>query len=304
MASDASRRMRRGLVKESVRADVTLEQQRREWEEYAAALLLAPGTRSEPEVIGGVPCLWVVSENGCDAGAILYAHGGGLVTGSAVTHRELASRLAAASGRRVLLVDYRLMPEHPFPAPLEDFLRVHRTLRDAGRLAPGQVLFGGDSNGAGLALAAMVALREAREHQPAGAFFISGAFDATLSGETMATRAEIDPLLSMAVLQDWQRHLGGVDLRSAVLSPLFADLGGLASVLIEVGEHEMWLSDSVRVAGKIQAAGGEARLHVWQDMWHVWPMWGDLPEAAAVIAEISAFVRARLGAGRAVLRGV
>jgi acetyl esterase/lipase len=195
----------------------------------------------------------------------------------------------------VLLIDYRLLPENPVQAPLEDFLAAYRGLLEREEVFPGSIVFGGDSNGAGVVLAALVSLRDAGEQQPACVFSLSGAFDATLSGESMQTRENLDPLLSLEVLEDWQRQLGAANLSASLLSPLFSDLSNLAPVLLEVGDHEMWLSDSLRVAEKIRLTGGEAELHVWDEMWHVWPMYTGFPESDAAIDEVSRFIARHVG---------
>ena len=296
MPSQASAEMRKHLVKQGVRPGVSLADQRKEWADYAAKVPLVEGTRLQEEIIAGVPCVWIRSaDNGSeDRRTILYFHGGGLVDGSPVTHREFASRLARTTELAVILVDYRLAPEHPFPAALDDALAVYRAL--VSRPHSGGMVLGGDSSGATLVLSLMVRLRDAGEKLPEKAFTICGAFDASLSGESLQTRADLDPCLSVEELVDWQKHFkGSMDLKSPLLSPLFAELHGLPPLLMQAGDHDLWLSDTLRVAEKIKRSGGTVGLHVWDSMWHVWPMYSGLPEADEAIAEIGRFITSARG---------
>ena len=287
--------LRRQLARETV-TDAPLQAQRQAWEAAARAQPLAAGTRAFEDVVAGVSCLWVKPGPAAHPECILYAHGGGWVSGSAWTHAEFASRLAMASGRTVLLVDYRLLPEHLFPAPLQDVLAVYAGLVGHGRVHPSRLVLGGDSSGASLMLAALQAIRDAGDALPRCAFAISGAFDASLSGDTMQDGQVDDPLLGPEVLRAWQRrYLGGMpDLCAPPLSPLFGALQALPPMLLQVGEDEVWRSDSTRLAERLHAAGGEVALRVWPGMWHCWPLQAELPEAAAAVKEIADFLDARL----------
>jgi monoterpene epsilon-lactone hydrolase len=286
------RAIRAELRKEIVPPSMPLAEQRRAWIDHARTQSLAPGTTDAREVIAGVPCLWVRADGAVGNGTILYLHGGGLVDGAAVTHRELASRLARTTGRAVLLADYRLLPEHPPSAPLEDAMRVYRALLRERHHDPRAMAIGGDSSGGGLALSALLTLRDAGDPLPARAFTISGAFDATLSGPTIQTLSVRDPILSYEVLKDWQeRYLPAAALSEVSLSPLFGNLSGLPPMLLLAGSDEVWLSDSTRLADRIRRAGGTVTLRVWQGMWHAWPMDGRLPQAQAALEEIREFLR-------------
>jgi monoterpene epsilon-lactone hydrolase len=288
----ALRSIRAGLRKETVPPSTTLAEQRKAWIEHARTQALAPGTNAVEEVIDGVPCLWVRSDEGAGEHAILYLHGGGLVDGAALTHRELASRLARTTRYAVLLVDYRLLPEHPPEAPSQDAIRVYRSLLRSRGADPSQLVFGGDSSGGAVALAALMALRDAGDPLPARVFMISAALDATLSGPTVVSLSEQDPILSDAVLQDWQaRYLPAAHLAGVPLSPLFGDLSGLPPMLLQVGSDEVWLSDSTRLAERLRQAGRAVTLRVWSGLWHVWPMEARLPQAQAALEEIAAFLR-------------
>ena len=289
--SPQSLEIRQSLVRSTLRPGVTLEEQRREWEDHAASLPLAKGVTFEPEIIGDVPCAWLRNPDHQNDDVIIYFHGGGLVVGSMITHREMVSRLVNATGRSALLVDYRLVPETPFPGALDDATKVYHGLIEQHRVNPQQVILGGDSSGAVLVLSLLVRLRETQQPQPRCAFAISGSFDASLSGDSMHMRADLDPCLCIDELRDWQRHFkDDPGLESPELSPLFADLHGLPPILLQVGSDEVWFSDSARVAQKIEDAAGPLESQVWPGMWHVWPMWSALPETGETLTEIARFI--------------
>jgi epsilon-lactone hydrolase len=290
MASEESRRIRQKLIRDSVPPGASILEERAAWEAQAAQLELPAGATWHCEQIAHVPCVWVRSGSSAGGRVILYLHGGGLIAGSPLTHRELAVRLSQRTDTPVLLVDFRLAPEHPFPEGLEDVTAVYLTLLRRG-ITPARVILGGDSSGAGLALSLLERLRMEHKPMPGGAFFISGHFDLTLSGESMKTLDSIDPLTSRDVLERaGQWYAGGSDLEAPLLSPLFADLVGLPPLLLQVGSHEILLSDSTRLAEKVAARGGSARLRVYDEMWHAWPMFTGLPEGEEALAEIGAFL--------------
>jgi epsilon-lactone hydrolase len=289
MASAESQRIRKSIVRDCVPEGVSIQEERAQFEAYAGSLELAEGVRLRSETIAQVPCLWVEDESDPDQHMVLYIHGGGLIAGSPVTHREFASRLVKRTRRRVLLVDYRLAPEHPFPAALDDVLAVYTGL--IGRTRARDIALGGESSGAGLGLAALVALRNQGLALPAAAFFISGHFDMTLSGDSMESRREVDPFTSRESLERAVRwYANGADCRLPLISPVFAELGGLPPILLQVGDDEILLSDSVRVAEGIRRAGGRVALRVWDAMWHNWPMYVGLPEADGALVEIADFL--------------
>jgi epsilon-lactone hydrolase len=276
--------------------EVPLEQQRLTLEAMGAAAEPADGTAVEQRPLAGMPAEWITSP-GCRGGrALLHLHGGGYVMGSCGSHRALASRIGAAAGAGVALPEYRLAPEHPFPAALEDGVAAYRALV-AGGVAPDDIVLVGDSAGGGLVLATLVALRDAGDPLPAGAVLLSPLTDLTASGESMRTRADSDPWLSPALLDVTLRpYVGGADRADPRLSPLFADLRGLPPLLIQVGDQEILLSDATRLAERAQAAGVEVTLEVWPEVWHVWHLFApQLPDANEALDRIGAFVRGRLG---------
>jgi acetyl esterase/lipase len=257
---------------------------------------LPPGedVTATPIDAGGVPAEWVETP-GADAGkVVLYLHGGGFVMGSPVTHRKLAGDVSRASGARVLLLDYRLAPEHPTPAATDDGVQAYRWLLEQG-IAPGSIAVAGDSAGGGLTVAVLLALRDAGDPMPAAAVCISPWVDMTGEAASITTRAERDPMVSHGDLgrfTDW--YLAGADARAS--SPVHADLQGLPPLLIHVGDEEILLDDSVLLAERATAAGVDAKLEVWPEMFHVWHVFaGRVPESTAAVEQVGAFIRAAVG---------
>jgi acetyl esterase/lipase len=251
----------------------------------------------QPLAIGELAAEWVGPCNVSKDRAILYLHGGAYTMGSRRTHRPLAARIAIASQAPALLVEYRLAPENPFPAALEDAKAAYRWMLEQGVQASSMVI-AGDSAGGGLALAVVTALRDEGEPLPAGLVCLSPWTDLTLSGETVSTRAKTDPILSReAGLLHAGCYVGAHDPRSPLISPVFADLSRLPPLLIQVGEHEILLSDSLRLAENARQAGVDVSLEVWQGMWHVWHVFaGLIPEAHRAIERVGAFIQERMSA--------
>ncbi len=272
----------------------SVEDGRRSWEESVVDVVLPEGVTITPVAAGGVPGAWIDSATGRPQ-TVFWLHGGGFNAGSINTHREMAARLHLASGTRILLIDYRLAPEHPFPAALEDTLSAYRWLLDQG-IAAQQIVIGGDSAGAALAVGALLALRDAITPLPAAVVLLSPWLDLTQSGPTMTSRADIDPMTTQRGLQRAaQFYLGDQDATQPLASPLYGDLHGLPPVLIQVGDHEVLLSDSTRFAERAQAADVSVTLEVWPEMWHVWHGWaGALPEGQQAIERIGQMVRSHL----------
>jgi acetyl esterase/lipase len=196
-------------------------------------------------------------------------------------------------------VDYRLAPEHPFPAAVDDAVSAYRFAISEGH-APEAIALCGDSSGGGLALATLVALRELGEPMPATAICMSPWTDLTLSGPSLQLNRDADPMVSAATLALMaDAYLGEVDRRSPTASPLFADLAGLPPLLVQVGAEELLLDDATRFAERAQDAGVDVTLEIWDDVFHVWHSFADLlPEARDALARIGAYVDQRLGAAR------
>ena len=225
---------------------------------------------------------------------VLYLHGGGYVIGSPRSHRHLAAAIAGAAGASAVLLDYRLAPEHPFPAAVEDATAAYRWLLDQA-IAPERIVIAGDSAGGGLTVATLLALREARVPLPAGGVCISPWVDLTCSGASYRTMAEADPIVRRAGVEEMAlAYLGATSPRTPLASPLFANLRGLPPLLIHVGSDEVLLDDAVQLAERARAAGVDVTLDIYERMIHVWhwflPM---LDEAQTAVEAIGRFVRAR-----------
>lgn len=274
----------------------------RGWDEQRAGLeqmtaLMPPpeDVAFTPTTVAGRPAAWVAAPGAREDRALLYLHGGGYCIGSIATHRMLASDLSRAAGLRVLLLDYRLGPEHPFPAAVDDATAAYRSLLDAG-LDPRRLAIAGDSAGGGLTAATLLALRDADTPLPAAAALLSPWLDLTQSGESMTSKAAVDPMVQREALQRMaDAYLGGGDARAPLASPLFADLRHLPPLLVHVGTAETLLDDSTRFTERARAAGVDVTLEVFEDMVHVFHAFGFLlPEARTANAQIGAFLRERL----------
>jgi acetyl esterase/lipase len=224
---------------------------------------------------------------------VLHLHGGGYTAGSAAAYRGLAARLSAACARPVLAVDYRLAPEHPFPAALEDCLAAYRFLVRGVGVAPAGIVIAGDSAGGNFMVATMLKLRAAGEPLPAAAVGLSAQCDMSLSGDSVTTRAPRDPMISPESIRKCAAaYVGAADPRDPLVSPLFADLRGLPPLLLQVGSEEMLRDDNFRLAARAKEAGVNATFEEWQDMIHVWHMFSDrLADARKALERIGAFVQ-------------
>ena len=246
-------------------------------------------------IAGGVPAHWLAAP-GADAGRVLlFLHGGGFQMGSLRSDGELAARLGRASGMRVLFPEYRLAPEHPFPAAIDDVLAAWHWLRTGQDLNARSIAVAGDSAGGGLAVALLVATREAGQALPAAAVLMSPTVDLTSSGASMTERADQDPFSTPALLRQLASgYLAGADPRTPLASPLFASLAGLPPLLVQVGTADLLLSDSERLATAATEAGVDVTLQVGEGLPHVYPIMLGTPEAAAATEQTGKFLRARV----------
>ncbi len=274
----------------------TVAEQRAGYEAMTAASPLVEGTTVEKTTAGGVPCEFVVAPGADPSRVVVYLHGGGYVIGSAASHRELASRVSAATGARVLTVDYRLAPEHPFPAAVEDATFAYQSLIESG-YAPSRLAIGGDSAGGGLTAATLLSIRDRGLPQPACAVLISPWTDLTMSGPSITDRAAMDPIVADAGIQSMAAdYLGGQDAKSPLASPLFADLTGLPPLLIQVGTFEILYDDATRFHEAALRAGIESAFEPYEGQVHVFQQFGPgLPESVAALASIGTFVKAKMG---------
>lgn len=281
-------------------SNVNVEAMRRNMDRVGGRL--PESVSGTPAELGGVPGEWIDAAGADPTRVLLYLHGGGYVAGSVDSHRNLTGALATASGVRVFALDYRLAPEDPFPAQVDDAVAAYRALitpvEDGGEgIDPGQIAVAGDSAGGGLTVSLLLALRDAGDPLPACAVPISPLFDLAATGDSMVTRAEVDPMVSAADLAVMARMFVGPDgdIAHPLASPLGADVAGLPPLLLQVGDAEVLLDDSTRMAAKIEAAGGNVTLEVWPEMVHVWhASAGYVPESDEAIAKIAAFLAQHL----------
>src|ERR1700689_567705 len=244
---------------------------------------------------GGVPAHWLDAP-GTDPGRVLlFLHGGGYELGSVRSDGELAARLGRASGMRVLFPEYRLAPEHPFPAAINDVLAAWRWLRTDQGLSARSIAVAGASAGGGLAVALLVATRDAGEALPAAAALMSPTVDLTSSGASMTERADQDPISTPAMLAQFAAdYLAGADPKTPLASPLFASLAGLPPLLIQVGTADLLLSDSERLAAAATEAGVDVALQIGEGLPHVYQLLLGTPEAAQATDQIGKFLRTRV----------
>lgn len=278
----------RELIAASGLTAPTIAEQRSSMEAVMGAEEPPVGVTVAPTIIAGRPAEWIDPVGGSTDRVLLYLHGGGYCIGSINTHRSLAARLALASQARVVTIDYRLAPEDPFPAALDDATGAYRSLVGEG-FSPSRIAIGGDSAGGGLTLATLVALRDAGDPLPATAVMMSPWTDLTNSSSTFATRAEVDPMVTHDGLELMaEAYLNGRGATEALPSPHFADLHGLPPLLVQVGDAEVLLDDSLALRDRAVAAGVDVSLDVWDDMIHVFQAFPPelLPEADESIALI------------------
>ncbi|MBF9069186.1 alpha/beta hydrolase [Streptacidiphilus fuscans] len=261
-----------------------------------ARMIVPDSIRTAQTTLGNRPTLHVEPDAGPRAGTILYFHGGGWVFGSPETALSLTGHLVAKTGFRAYSVDYRLAPEHPFPAAIEDTLNAYRALLDSGE-DPSAIAFAGDSAGGGLAVTTCLAARDAGLPLPAAIVAFSPGLDATRSGESMDTKQDIDPIFTReAVEHTGAMYLAGADPHQPLLSPaVLADLTGFPPTLIQVGTNEILLDDSTRLAARARAAGVDVILDVTADVPHVFQAFaGALDEADEALDRAALFLSQRI----------
>lgn len=271
-------------------------QERRAMLEALSAAPAPEGVTVETTTLGGRPAERTTPERVDGPGVVLYLHGGGYVGGTLSTHRALVGRLALATARPVVSLDYRLGPEDPFPAAVDDAIAALEQLSRGGY---GPVALAGDSAGGGLALATLVAVRDRPTGpEPAAAWLISPWADLTQSGDSHDSRADDDPMLSREVLADMAGHyLAGHDPADPLASPLLTDLSGLPPIRVDVGDAEVLLDDAAGIGRRVTDAGGEAETIVWPEMIHVFPAFPAelVPESDECLAAAAEFLTHHLG---------
>jgi monoterpene epsilon-lactone hydrolase len=279
--------------------EATMDDMRRVFEEHMGQIAVPEGTTFETVDAGGVPAIWATAPGASAERAVIHTHSGGYVLGSAAGYRSFGGELSAATGARVLLLDYRLAPEDPAPAALEDAVAAYHWVVDSG-IDPARIVISGDSAGGGLSLSAMQAIRDEGGAQPAAGVSISPVADWTFTGESMTTNAAVDPLVPGPAMLEGMRTMvvpEGWDPRDSRVSPLFGDWSGLPPLLLFAGSLECLRDDAKRCAEAAAAAGVDATYVEGEDMCHIWPVYADrLPEARDALAEIGSFVESRLAA--------
>ncbi len=269
----------------------TLAAQRAAMDAMAALRPLPADVKCTPVDADGVPAEWIEAPGADPNRVVLYLHGGGYLGGSITSHRELTARIARASGARGFSLGYRLAPEHPFPAAVDDAVTGYRYLIAHG-IAPRAIAIAGDSAGGGLTMAALLALKQAGDPLPGAGVCLSPCVDLEGSGASMTERDALDPMIHKDGLLDSARqYLNGADPRTPLASPLHGDLAGLPPLLIQVGTSETLYDDSTRLADKARAAGVDVTLEAWDGLFHVFQIFGDLPEATGAVEKIGAFIR-------------
>ena len=281
-------------------ADPTIE----EWRGGFDKLMRVVGGNTPASVrdvdTGGVPSELVTSEFASDGAAVLYLHGGGYAIGSPATHREFARRLSVASRADILAIDYRLAPENPFPAAVEDAVTAYRWLLDNG-YRPESLAIAGDSAGGGLTVATLVSARDQGLPLPACGVCLSPWIDMEGTGDSMTSRADMDPMVQSEGLVGMAGlYLDGADPRTPLAAPLYADLNGLPPLLIQVGSRETLFDDAVRLDENARASGVETAFEEWADMIHVWHVFAPmLDEGQQAIERMGEFMREKWGGSEA-----
>lgn len=268
---------------------------RRRLDMFGSLLMKAFRVKLERTTINGLYAEWLRPKKAQRGKVLLYLHGGAYVMGSCRSHRQMVSHIARAASIDALVPEYRLSPEHKFPDAIDDAVGVYRELLATG-FKPEDIVISGDSAGGGLTVATLLSLREAGDPMPAAAVLLSPFLDATASGDSATTRADKDPWFHASDMKVVVENYCGESLaRDPRVSPVFADVGGLPPIYIQVGDHEILLSDSTRFADSLREAGGEVEIEIWPEMWHVFQLFiGKMPEARRAIRKIGEYLRPRM----------
>lgn len=256
---------------------------------------VAADVKIESVQADGVPAEWTTTPDADPKRVILFLHGGAYIAGSILSHRHMVAQIGREARARTLALDYRLAPEHPFPAALDDAISGYRFLLSRG-YEPAHIALAGESAGGGLALATLLSLRDMGLALPACTWCSSPWIDLEMTGDTMTTKAAVDPLIQKPYLAEAATaYLNGANPRTPLASPLHADLTGLPSMLVQVGTAETLLDDSIRLAGLAAEANVRVTLEAWPDMIHAWTLFYQQVDAGRrSLASMGAFVRSML----------
>jgi acetyl esterase/lipase len=270
----------------------TIEEMRHD---FNTGFSLPPHPQATVEEVdaNGVPADWITTPNAIPKRGILYLHGGGFIVGSRQSHRRIASDLAEAAAANVLLIDYRLAPEHPYPAALEDSLSAYQWLINECELDAHHLALAGDSAGGNLVINTLISLRDAQQSLPSAAFIASPYVDLARTGQTLQTKAEVDLMVTLELLETCSTlYVPSSDFQNPCVSPLYADLSNLPPLLIHVGTQEVLLDDALRLVRQVALADGAVELKVWQGMIHCLHLFAPiLSEGQQAIAEAGAFLK-------------
>jgi acetyl esterase/lipase len=283
--------------------DSDVDEQRRLLRELTSGQPLPADVTVTAAALDGVPTAEITVDGIEPRHVVLYFHGGVYVLGDAFAAADLASQVGRRTDAKVISVDYRLAPEHPYPAAVDDALAAYEALMEGGT-APSDIIFAGESAGGGLAIATLVNAREHGLPLPAAAFVMSPYVDLTLAGTTMETKSKVDPLLSREALQARVGdYTSGQDAALGLISPIFADLSALPPLIIQAGTHEVLLDDAVRLAQQVAAADVEVTLDITLGVPHVFQAYhAILDEAAAALDRAGQFLSAHLAVAERVTR--
>jgi monoterpene epsilon-lactone hydrolase len=272
--------------------DVTIKLVRAGMDQLGMMLKPPKDMKNIPTIAGNVPAEWITTPNNKNQKVILYLHGGGYVAGSIATYRDLISRISMVSKTRILILEYRLAPEFPFPSSIEDAVAAYKWLVSTEKTEPKNIIIAGDSAGGGLTLSTLIKLRDEAFPLPIAAICLSPWTDLAGTGDSLRNNTKIDPFISK---EFWdissKSYLKTTDPKNPLASPLYADLKRLPPILIQVGTSEVLLDDSIRFAERAKAAGVDVRLKIWKDMIHIFAIFAALaPESRQAIEEIGEFI--------------
>lgn len=295
MASPQLQELIAGMRAGSLDFGAPPEEVRTVFDALLAGMPAPEGVTFNQITLGGVSALECAHAGDTGAGTILYFHGGGYIAGSAHGYRGLPAALALAAGIGAVAIDYRLAPEHPFPAAVDDGVAAFMALLERG-VDPAHIIFAGDSAGGGLVVSSLIKLRDAGEPLPAAALLLSPFADLSCEGDSFESKAAEDPSLTASGLRAGAQHyLGGLDAKDPVASPVHGNLSGLPPIMIQVGSAEILLDDALGLARAAGMSGTQVRLDVWPEMIHVWQSFAFmLPEGAAAIDDAAAFISANI----------
>ncbi|MHA1932263.1 MAG: alpha/beta hydrolase [Promethearchaeota archaeon] len=270
-----------------------VEDSRNSMEQMASMEKIPDDVKIEEITVSGIPSIWISTPEVVKEQVILYLHGGGYALGSINTHKTLGAKISRSSKSRVLMINYRLAPENPYPAALEDSVTVYQWLIDDEGIDPKNIVISGDSAGGGLTAASILKIRDLSIALPAGGVLLSPWTDLDGTGNSVRTKRRIDPYLDASELFFMANlYIGDEDPKNPYISPLYADLKGIPPLLIQVGTAEIILDDSTRFAEKAKSAGVDVTLDVWEDMIHVFQafaFWA--PEGKQAIEKIGEFIQ-------------